>query len=399
MKSPVLVASFCLLAAWGLLQAAGGLSAAEEREGAMAPAAFSIDANKTRHVFYRTAGGDILELYSKTDQEGWNRKDLTAEAKAPKSVSNPAAYFQKNKTQHVVYRGDDGQIHELYLADNQDKWGRNNISAAAKGTPTAVGDPRGYATDHGTQHIVFRTAEGDIFEVYNVAEGADKGWHGNNLTNEAKAPKAAGNPAAYTQMNKTRHVIYRGEDDLIHELYLADKQKQWEHKNVSAAVKETPKAAGDPCGFAGEGDTTQHVVFRTAEGDIFELYNVAEGANKGWHGNNLTNEAKASKAAGNPAEFTQKNKTQHVIYRGEDDQIHELYLADRQGKWTHKNLSATVKDTPKATGDPCGFAAQGDKTQHVVFNTADGGIFELYNIAEGSGKGWHGNNISASAKK
>jgi hypothetical protein len=46
------------------------------------------------------------------------------------------------------------------------------------------------------------------------------GWHHNNLTHAASAPTAIGDPAGYTwDVDKTQHVVYRGNDGDIHELW------------------------------------------------------------------------------------------------------------------------------------------------------------------------------------
>ena len=58
------------------------------------------------------------------------------------------------------------------------------------------------------------------------------------------------------------------------------------------------------------------------------------------------------------------NPTQHVLYRGVDSHIHELWW-DSTG-WNHNDLHG-VPGTPLASGDPTGFAHTGKGTQHVFF--------------------------------
>jgi hypothetical protein len=113
-------------------------------------------------------------------------------AKAPKAASAPSA-FVLAKVHHVYYRGGDDQIHELFRADGQD-WGHAAIGADAK-APKAAGDPFAYAdNDLKTQHVVYRSADGDVVELAN----SGKGWGFKNLSAEAKAPaKAAGVPTAF----------------------------------------------------------------------------------------------------------------------------------------------------------------------------------------------------------
>ena len=45
-------------------------------------------------------------------------------------------------------------------------------------------------------------------------------WHHANLTGSIGAPAAAGDPAGYTwDVDSTEHVVYRGTDSHIHELW------------------------------------------------------------------------------------------------------------------------------------------------------------------------------------
>ena len=72
-----------------------------------------FDAQGTQHVVYRGTDGHIHELW--WDNAGWHHNDLTAAAGAPASVSDPAGYmFDAQGTQHVIYRGADSHIHELW---------------------------------------------------------------------------------------------------------------------------------------------------------------------------------------------------------------------------------------------------------------------------------------------
>jgi hypothetical protein len=49
------------------------------------------------------------------DYHGWHYTDATADAGAPGAAGDPSGYmFDAQGTQHVVYRGGDGHIHELY---------------------------------------------------------------------------------------------------------------------------------------------------------------------------------------------------------------------------------------------------------------------------------------------
>jgi hypothetical protein len=67
----------------------------------------------------------------------WNLNDLTAAAGAPLAASSPAGYtWDVDSTQHVVSRGTDNHIHELWF---NGQWNHNDLTNAA-GAPLAMGD-------------------------------------------------------------------------------------------------------------------------------------------------------------------------------------------------------------------------------------------------------------------
>ncbi len=85
----------------------------------------------------------------------------------------------------------------------------NNLTRAT-GAPAADSDPAGYTCDADkTQHVVYRGSDGNIYELQFDGQGNYK-----NLTSTADAPTAVGNPAGYTcDADKTRHVVYRGNNE------------------------------------------------------------------------------------------------------------------------------------------------------------------------------------------
>jgi hypothetical protein len=402
-----LVYTAALLAGLASLSLAGRLTAADnpaaKGHANARLCAFSIEGDKSEHVFYRNHDGDILELFTKLgDNRGWQSNNLTTAAAAPKAASGPNAYYWNDtRTAHVFYRGTDDAIHELYR-DAVGKWAHTDLS---KGTqaPKAAGEPAGYVEeDNKTQHVIFRTTDGDLVELFSKY-GETTGWKLRDLAKDAGAPRAAGSPDAfYWRGTRSQHVVYRGGDDNVHELFLEPNGK-WSHANLSDGAK-APRAAGDPCAYVEEKNSTEHVVYRTAEGDIIQLYAKYKGTD-GWHQEDLTKEANAPKAAGDPSgdrlrESTLRGiVTQHVVYRGTDDAIHELFLGGAENKWTHNDVSKAAGTTPKAAGDPVYFVFAANRTQHVVFQTSEGGIYELYNVPDGERRGWHGNMLTMASTR
>jgi hypothetical protein len=151
-------------------------------------------------------------------QAGWHHNDLTSGAGgAQAAASDPAGYmFNAQNTQHVVYPGTDNRIHELWW--NSSGWHHNNLTNVAGGAPAAASDPAGYMFNaQNTQHVVYRGTDNHIHELW----WNSSGWHHNDLTNAAgNAPAAAGDPAGYMfDAQGTQHVVYRGTDNHIHELW------------------------------------------------------------------------------------------------------------------------------------------------------------------------------------
>jgi len=377
-------------------------------------AAYYAEDGTTLNVFYRNADGAIVEL-SRPAGEGadkkWQLNDLTAESRAPKAASGPAVYttkggVTKGSTHHVVFRGSDNQIHELYRS-TEGRWDHRNLSSSTK-APNAVGRPTAFASDDpATVHVVYRTNEGALVDLYRRNDKRDTEWHFNDLMAEAKAPKAAGNPCAYLERagaagtTTTHHVIYRGEDGHVHELYVGDRPGKWAHNDLTGEASG-PRAAGDPTAYREQKENVQHVFYRSSEGAVIDLYRSrARDADKKWHSNDLTAEAKAPKAAGHPVAYLESTGTvttsnvQHIVYRNEDGQIHELYLRPKQEKWLHTDVAAAVK-APRAADDPCGFVEKGS-IQHIFYRTEDGAVYELYHVGEGTDRGWHSVNLSTAA--
>jgi len=222
-------------------------------------------------------------------------------------------------------------------------------------------------------------SDGDIAAV--LAMYPQNGWHRNTLTAAAGAPLSAGNPFGYTwDVDRTQHVVYRSGDGHIQELWF---NGTWNHNTISAAAG-APPAASNPAGYTWDVDNTQHVIYRSGDGHLHELW-----FNGTWNHNTLTAAAGAPLAAGNPAGYTwDVDNTQHVVYRSGDGHIHELWF---NGTWNHSTLTAAA-GAPGAAGDPAGYTWDVDSTQHVVYRSGDGHIHELW--FNGT---WNHNTLTAAA--
>ena len=361
----------------------------------------------------------------------------------PRAVGQPSCYvFVPQGAQHVVYRGPDCSIHDVWWTPNG--WFHTNASAAA-GSEPAAGDPHGYPLDDQHMHCVAYYAERKLLElswsqvdalgpdadedvatawqadilyeassdsqkplgrplggmftpkrgvVYRVAgtlhtvvAGTTSGTWDRFQLNTGTAPPTASDPTGLLMTETmlavttivSRHVFYRGTDGHLHELRSDAAGTAWSHSDLTVATGAPPPALdANPSAYAFLGQKTLHVVYRSQDGVVQELWGQA-GA---WRHNPIG--ASFGKAGGDPTGYvTEFAGTQHVVYRGIDDQVHELWWS--WAGWQENVLTLAVKDAPKAEGDLVGYSFERQYTQHVVYRAKDGGLRELWWNVDG----WH----------
>jgi hypothetical protein len=358
----------------------------------------------------------------------WHVNDLTSQTGAPAPAPAPASIFagyafEAQGTQHVVYRAD-GDIQELWWDDNG--WHHHNLTQlAAHAQPAAAdGNTRlaGYALDaQGIQHVVYRGIDNHI---YDMGWYPTVGWYTNDLTGDSGAPPAAaadpqtgfgGDPVAYVfEAQGTQHVMYRGADNHIYELWASvlvafngeELVGDWGYAALTKGLGAPPAAAGSlPCGYAFNAQNTQHVMYlaNTLPGPIFELWWDFFG----WHYHNV------SEAAGAPEGITGEPSvilcgyafeaagTQHVFYASAPSApglCHQLYW-DHSG-WRHNDLSSPPVTPPdvRIFGPYAAYVFNAQNTQHVIAGAINniGAIEEprLYELW-GDFTGWHANDLSS----
>src|SRR5207247_1739888 len=154
-----------------------------------------------------------------------------------------------------------------------------------------------------------------------------------------------------------------------------------------ASPTHAAPAAGDPAGYVFDaGGGHQHVVYRGTDNHIYQLWRDPTD----WRISDLTAATGAAPAAGDPAgyAFEADGGRQHVVYRGTDDHVHQLW---RNPAGWHTNDLTAAPGPPPATGDPAGYAFTARATQHVVYCGPDDHIYQLWwDIT-----GWHISDVSA----
>jgi hypothetical protein len=343
---------------------------------------YLFDAQNTQHVVFTAGDLHIHELW--WDINGWHHNDLTTATGSPISAGLPAAYiFAAQGTQHVFYWGEnDGHLHELWWDING--WHHNDLTTAT-GAPAPADLPTAYFfLGQGTQHVNYLGGDSHINELWWDLNG----WHHNDLTAATGAPlpgprggvNPAGTPTGYAfTAQGTQHVVYRGDDSHIYELWWDF--HGWHYNDLTTAAGaplagQDGAGGGDPTGYIFDAQGTQHVFYVGSDQHIHELWWDING----WHHNDLTAATSAPLAYGHLTGYVfAAQSTQHVFYQDTGGLIHELWW-DITG-WHYNDISAAT-GAPKSQTPPGGYVFTAQGTQHVIYEGYnDGHIYELYWVA------------------
>ncbi|HEY7072510.1 MAG TPA: hypothetical protein VH479_20450, partial [Acidimicrobiales bacterium] len=177
-------------------------------------------------------------------------------------------YATTSREHYMVYRGTDGHIHDIHWRVETPAQ-HENLSAVA-GTPLAAGDPFAYHIPSLDLHqFTYLAVDGRLYEIYCFGAQAVQGW---DLLLAAGAPDAVvtSDPVAYYHApTNTKHVVYREADGHLYDL-------QW-IPNVSnprridlTLLGLADGSAGKPAACIGLGND-QSVVYRSADNQIHEI--------------------------------------------------------------------------------------------------------------------------------
>jgi hypothetical protein len=169
----------------------------------------------------------------------------------PQVVGRPAGYVNDaTGTQHVVYRGDAD-----FNVINDVRWDGTglhytNLNLAAGGTPAGVatgrGDPAAYVfPTQGTEHVVYRGFDNHVHELWKDASG----WHHSDLTAVTGAPTAESLPGGTPNGGRTPRATPRHRPR-------PRRPGRWLHRSRSSVsmvrAELTPPAASVRAGRAGQ---------------------------------------------------------------------------------------------------------------------------------------------------
>jgi len=309
-------------------------------------------------------------------------------------TAKPFAYVDANGMPRVVYRGDNKDIHELRLDGS---WLHADLSALAPpaGLPNfvnnggiapgfAAGNPSAFVTPDGIPRVLYRGDDNDIHELKLQGTWADDDLSA--IVGNGPATNALGDPFGYVDSSGVPRVVYRGTDNHIHELHLDESQGNWWHADLSGIVTNVSAqdSAGNPFGFV-DANGILRVVYRGTDNDIHEIR---------WDGawleadlSAIVTNGAATMAAGDPFGFVDANGISRVVYLGVDSHIHEIRW---DGDWLEADLSASIINPsvsnpnipwaplvpPFAAGDPRAYVTP-DGITRVLYRGADTDIHEI----------------------
>jgi hypothetical protein len=336
------------------------------RNAAGQPCALVLPGSGIENLSYRDAAGHMNEIWR--DANGQGTTDLTANAGATAAVGNPFTYFDPAGNQIVlIFRGSDSQVRSLYWMFGA--VGQDNLTGSIN-APKAAGDPAGwFSAGDGFHHVTYRTPDGHLHELWWQGQGGV--GHG-DLTASAKAVPAAGDPwPYYDPVRATNIVVFRGTDGHIRSLY-------WDTGAVGqddlSGFARTPTAATEPFAWFTPAEDTHRIVYGATNGHLYELFwpGVAP-----VQGRDLTELSGAPPAVGSvTGGYNPGDKTQHVIFRSADGRLHELWHVLGETAVHHEDLTAAY-GAPAAADRPVYYATAGLPNQHVAYRGTDGHIYEL----------------------
>jgi hypothetical protein len=151
------------------------------------------------------------------------------------------------------------------------------------------------------------------------------------------------NPA-YVRSDNVNSVVYRGSDNQIHEIFLPRGGAAWQSADPDLSAQSgAPPAVGDPGGYVRSDQVNSVVypfIFNETDNHILEIF-LPRGATT-WQSADLSGQSGATLrgAAGHPFGYVRSDHVNSVVYRGTDNDIHEIFLPLGATAWQSADLSA-----------------------------------------------------------
>jgi hypothetical protein len=156
-------------------------------------------------------------------------------AAPPLAAGDPFGYRRSDGVNAVIFRDTFNRIVELRIERGGAPWVAANLfdnvySTTGVMPPDAAGDPTAYRRADGANSIVYRGFNGQVHELYQLpVPGPNIPWRWKNLTADARVPSSAfaatfkqqNNPVGYTRSDGPDSVVYISQDGHVHELQMS----------------------------------------------------------------------------------------------------------------------------------------------------------------------------------
>jgi hypothetical protein len=150
---------------------------------------------------------------------------------------------------------------------------------------------------------------------------------------------------------------------------LGDPKAGWIDNDLTAIAGAVAPAAHTALNGYRLSDDSQHVIYVGTDNHVHELF-IARGG--GWADNDLTAIAGAVAPAAHTAVHGHRlsDDSQHVIYVGVDNHVHELFIA-RDAGWADNDLTAIAGAVAPAAHTALNGYPLSDDSQHVIYVGVD----------------------------
>ena len=254
---------------------------------------------------------------------------------------------------HLTYRTSAGHVEVITAPPSNvydQVFGYEDATVSSGTSTRAIGTPSAWVSQNDVpeEHLAYRSQDGHVHELWRHTGCGP--WVHTDLTKAAGAKaRAVGNVAGFG--DSLRFVMYRGKDGHLHALTWSSTTKKWRDTDVTKLTHATSDDVSEPYIRNGA------VIYRTANGHVHLL----QRGSHGWVDTDVWAKAKSKvHALGNPTVYYSSNpapsvEALHVLFRGTDRHVHELWGPFATGKWYDNDLTKLTGTPANATTDPVGY--------------------------------------------
>lgn len=269
----------------------------------------------------------------------------------------------------VVFVTGDGHIHELVLKTS---WQHRDLTAAAAAPNTYSFDTSvmAFRRSDGVSMVVYRGQDNHIHSLYlellHQGNSWQEIWRWADLTAITGSPDAAADPYGYVRSDGISTVVYTGSDGHIHELRL---EGGWIWADLTT-IAVAPLAAGRAIAYA-RADGINAIVYVAAyDGHICELR-----LDGGWQWADLTALTLGPLPMSALSTYVRSDGISTINYTGHDGHVHDIRL---ETSWIWADLTQ-ISGAPGTGSRPFGYV-RGDGINAILYATSGaepGRVIEL----------------------